>query len=241
MRTLSIVLFAAVCSLAACKKKETTGTGSGTATATGSGAATATGSGAATATGSGSATGSDTAGSGSAAASGDLAGGNKAGNCPSAVAGATTTIVDDKDNAGKVVLTITAKEADATATIRKRVAHLVEVQGAPEAEVTHTGEGTGGAAMGKCPVVTSKEAKISGSDIEGGSKVVIEPSGALTADARKADVEKRITALAEWTSANIKPTDASGGGGGVGGGKGDHGGNHSGDGDGKGKDKPKPK
>ncbi|HUQ06308.1 MAG TPA: hypothetical protein VM261_27575 [Kofleriaceae bacterium] len=247
MRTLSIVLFAAVCSLAACKKKETTGAGSGTATATGSGTATASGSGSASASGSGSgsATGSDTAGSGSATGSGaasgaDLAGANRAGNCPSAVAGATTAIVDDKDTAGKLVLSITAKDADGSATIRRRVAHLVEVQGAPDAEVKHTGDGTGGAASGKCPVVTSKETKITASDIEGGSKVVIEASGALTADALKADVEKRITALSEWTSANIKPTDASGGGGGVGGGKGDHGGNHSGDGDGKGKDKPKP-
>jgi hypothetical protein len=232
MRTLSIVLFAAVCSLAACKKKETTGAGSGTATATGTGTATA--------TGAGTATGGDTAGTGAATGSAaDPAMANRAGNCPSAVVGATTAIVDDKDNAGKVVLSITAKEAEATATIRKRVAHLVTVQGAPDAEIKHTGDGTGGAASGKCPVVTSKDAKITASEIEGGSKVVIEPSGALTIDALKKDVETRITALTEWTSANIKPTDASGGGGGVGGGKGDHGGNHSGDGDGKGKDEPK--
>lgn len=244
MRTLSIVLFAAVCSLAACKKKATEGTGSGTAAATGS--ATATGSGTATASGSGAATGSDVAsGSGTATGSGsaDPAMANRAGNCPSAVAGATTAIVpvapDDKDNAGKLVLSITAKEAEAITTIRKRVAHLVEVQGAPDAEVKHTGDGTGGAAMGKCPVVTSKDAKITASDIDGGSKVVIEPSGALTIDALKADVENRIKTLGDYAATAIKPTDKSGGGGGVGGGKGDHGGNHSGDGDGKGKDKPK--
>lgn len=233
MRTLSIALFAAACTLAACKKKENAGAGSGTATAT----AAATGAGTATATGAGTATATGAA-TGSAAA--DPAMANRAGNCPSAVAGATTAIVDDASNAGKLVLSITAKEADATTTIRKRVAHLVEVQGAPDAEVKHTGDGTGGASTGKCPVVTSKDAKVSASDVDGGSKVVIEPSGGLTLDALKADVEKRIAALGEWTSANIKATDASGGGGGVGGGKGDHGGNHSGKGDGKGKDAPKP-
>lgn len=231
MRTLSIALFAAVCTLAACKKKENAGAGTGTATAT----AAATGAGTATGTGADPGTGAAT---GSAAA--DPAMANRAGNCPSAVVGATTAIVEDADSAGKVVLTITAKETDATATIRKRVAHLVEVQGAPDAEVKHTGDGTGGASTGKCPVVTSKDAKVSASDVDGGSKVVLEPSGALTLDALKADVEKRIAALGEWTSANIKATDASGGGGGVGGGKGDHGGNHSGKGDGKGKDEPKP-
>ena len=230
MRTLSIALFAAICTLAACKKKENAA-GSGTATATGA----ATGTGAATATGADPGTGAAT---GSAAA--DPAMANRAGNCPSAVAGATTAIVDDKDNVGKLVLTITAKEAEAATTIRKRVAHLVEVQGAPDAEVKHTGDGTGGATMGKCPVVTSKDAKISASDVDGGSKVVIEPSGALTLDALKQDVETRIGALGEWTSQNIKPTEGAGGGGGVGGGKGDHGGNHSGEGDGKGKDEPKP-
>jgi hypothetical protein len=239
MRTLSIVLFAAVCSLAACKKKATEGTGSGTATATGS--EVATGSGTATASGSGSATGSDMAsGSGAATGSGTAeAMANRAGNCPSAVVGATTAIVDDKDNAGKLVLSITAKDADATGTIRKRVAHLVEVQGAPDTEVKHTGDGTGGASMGKCPVVTSKDAKITASDVDGGSKVVIEPSGALTFDALKADVENRIKTLGDYTAEAIKPGDKSGGGGGVGGGKGDHGGNHSGEGDGKGKDRPK--
>jgi hypothetical protein len=161
---------------------------------------------------------------------------NKAGNCPSAVVGATTALAADAPAApGTVVLTVTAKDPAATETIRKRAAHLVSVQGAPDAEVKHTGDGTGGGGMGKCPVLTSKDVKVTAEDMEGGSKVTIALVAGGDAAALKAEVEKRIAATAEWAAQNIKATDSSGGGGGVGGGKGDHGGNHSGKGDGQGK------
>jgi len=235
MRGLTVSRAAQARWLAACKKKaptDGTGTASGSAPASASGTATA-----GSAAGTGSASGAAVAdpGSGSASGATELAMANKAGNCPSAVVGATTAIVEDKDAVGKLAMTITAKEPAAVETIRKRVAHLVEVQAAPDAEIKHTGDGTGGAATGMCPVITSKDAKITASDVEGGSKVVIEPSGALTLDALKTDVAARIAKTGEWATANIKPTADSGGGGGVGGGKGDHGGNHSGDGDGQGK------
>ena len=210
MSRLTFVLVAATLSLAACKKKESGGTGA----ASGSAAA---------------------SGSGSAAGPADPSMTNRAGNCPSTVAGAATSLVDDPDQAGKVVLTITAGTAAATDTIRKRVAHLVEIQGAPDADVKHTGKGTGGADMGMCPVVTSRDVKVSASDVEGGSKVVLESGGGVTADALRKDVAGRIERTQAWAAANIKSTDTSGGGGGTGGGKGDHGGNHSGKGDGTGK------
>lgn len=234
MRTLTIVVAAAALSLAACKKKD-----SEQKPAAGSGSAVA---------GSGSAgSGSAAAGSGSAAAGGGSAAGsaaadavdpgmsNKAGNCPSAVTGAVSAVTNDPAKPEVVMLSITAKDAAATTTIRSRASHLVEVQGAPDAEVKHGGEGTGGGG-GMCPVVTEKDVKIESAEIEGGVKVTMTPSGALTAAALTEEVTKRIAKLEQWRAEAIKPTDASGGGGGAGGGKGEHGGNHSGDGDGKGKD-----
>ncbi|HVK76329.1 MAG TPA: hypothetical protein VM734_23550 [Kofleriaceae bacterium] len=228
MRKLTFIL-AAVTALTftACKKKEqAAGGGTGTAAGTAAGTGTAGGTG----------TGAGTATTPPPAPAGELTGENKAGNCPSAVVGAETKVVDDKDQPGKVVLTITATESAASETIRRRIAHLLEVQGAPDAEIKHTGEGTGGAQMGMCPVITTKDTKITASDIEGGTKVVIEPTGGQTPEDLRKEVEQRITKTQEWLKGNLKGTDASGGGGGTGGGKGEHGGNHSGDGDGKGKE-----
>lgn len=243
MRRLTIALTVAVLALAACdKKKDTAGkTGTGTA-ATGAGTGTAaTGAGTGTAaTGAG----TGTAATGTATPGTDPAGSatltNKAGNCPSAVLGATTAVVDDPAGAGKLVLSITAKNEAAAATIRKRVAHLIEVQGAPDAEVKHSGDGTGGGAVGICPVLTTKDAKLSAVDVEGGSKVTLEPQGGATLEALRKEVEARVTKTSDWTQANITGTSTSGGGGGTGGGKGDHGGNHSGKGTGTGKEAPTP-
>ena len=240
MRRLTIALSVAVLALAACDKKKDKQTG-GTA---GTGSAVTAGSGSA-----GSAAGSGSAGSaagtgsaGSAAGSGGATdpatattGTNKAGNCPSAVAGAVTAIVDDPAAAGKVVLSITAKDPDATATIRKRVAHLVEVQAAPDTTVKHTGDGTGGGVLGFCPVLTTKDVKLAAADIEGGSKVTLEPQGQAALDALKKEVADRVAETTKWMETNIKSTETSGGGGGVGGGKGEDGSNHSGKGDGTGK------
>lgn len=245
MRTLTIVIAAAGLALAGCKKKNndaapsagSAGSGAGTAAGSaGSGAGTA-GSGAGTAM-AGSGAGTDmagSAGSGAGSAAGDMA--NKAGNCPVAVADAVGAIVEDKDHANAVVLTIVAKTQAGTETVRKRTSHLVEVQGAPDAEVKHSGEGTGGG-EGMCPVVTSKDVKIESSEIENGVKIIMTPSGAVTVADLAKDVADRLAKMGTWR--DFKPTDHSGGGGGQGGGKGDHGGNHSGDGDGHGKDKKKP-
>ena len=244
MRRLTIAVTVLALALAGCNKKKddpgkTTGSGSGSAPIGSAGSGSA---------GSGSAVGSAGAGAGTAAAgsgagtaavapAGDANLANKAGNCPSAVLGATTEIVDDPAAAGKLVLSITAQNEAATATIRKRVAHLVEVQGASDAEIKHTGDGTGGGA-GMCPVLTTKDAKLSAADTEGGSRVTIEAQNGATIEALRKEVEARVAKTSDWTQANISGTSSSGGGGGTGGGKGDHGGNHSGKGTGTGKDAP---
>lgn len=248
MRRLTIAVTVLALALAGCNKKKddpgkTAGSGSGSAPIGSAGSGSA-GSGSAA----GSAAGSAGAGAGTAAAgsgagtaavapAGDANLANKAGNCPSAVLGATTEIVDDPAAAGKLVLSITAKNDAATATIRKRVAHLVEVQGAPDAEIKHTGDGTGGGA-GMCPVLTTKDAKLSAADTEGGSMVTIEAQNGATIEALRKEVAARVAKTSDWTQANITGTSSSGGGGGTGGGKGDHGGNHSGKGTGTGKEAP---
>jgi hypothetical protein len=213
MRTLTIVVAAAALSLAACKKKEKeapapTPTPTPVAAVDGGSAAVVP------------------------PTPVDPAMANQAGNCPVAVMGAVGTVIDDKAVPTAVVLTIVAKEAAATDTIRRRTSHLVEVQGAPDAVIKHSGEGTGGG-EGPCPVVTSKEVKIASEEIEGGVKVTMTPSGGLTQADLAKDVAARLAKMA--TLRDFKPTDNSGGGAGVGGGSGDHGGNHSGDADGKGK------
>ena len=160
MRTLTIIVAAAALSLAACKKKNNDAPKTGS-DPVGSGSV---GSGS-MGSGSGS-VGSMGSGSGSAPTAVDPAMSNKAGNCPVAVAGAVGTVVEDQANPTAVVLTIVAKDAPSTETIRKRASHLVEVQSASDAEIKHSGEGTGGGA-GICPVVTSKDVLIASVEIEG--------------------------------------------------------------------------
>ncbi len=153
---------------------------------------------------------------------------NKAGNCPAAVAGATAELVDDPAAAGAVVLAISAKDPAAVETIRKRAAHLATIQAAPDADIKHGGEGTGGGA-GMCPVVTTRDVKVAVTETPEGVRVAMTPSGGMTAADLAKEVATRIDKMETYADF------AKGGGGGAGGGSGDHGGNHSGQGDGKGK------
>ena len=220
MRTLTVMIAAVALAAGACKKKKdeapkpTAGTAAGTAAGTG-----------------------DQAGSGSAAATGvDPGMSNKAGNCPAAVAGAKAELVEDATLKNAVALAITATDPDAVATVRKRAAHLVAVQAAPDADVKHSGEGTGGGA-GMCPVITAKDVTIASTEIEGGVKVVMTSTGAMTAADLAKEVVTRIDKMAAFRPATVPPDGEAGAGAGAGGGKGDHGGNHSGEGDGHGKER----
>ena len=70
-------------------------------------------------------------------------------NCPSAVAGATTTVVDLEDG---VVLTVTAREEWAKQEIRRRAQTQGEAAWSPErGTIEHTGLGTGSGRFGFCP------------------------------------------------------------------------------------------
>jgi hypothetical protein len=142
---------------------------------------------------------------------------NKAGNCPSSVTGAKSELIEDKTLPNAVVLSITASDAAAVDTIRTRTAHLVGVQAAPDAQVKHSGEGTGGGA-GMCPVITSKDVTIASSEIPGGVKVVLTPAGAATAQDLAREVVGRIDQINAFRPAPAAD-GTPGGGGGAGGGQ----------------------
>jgi hypothetical protein len=155
---------------------------------------------------------------------------NKAGWCPSTVAGATTAIDKDASKDGTVVVTVTAADEAATATIRARTRHLVDVQKAPGATIQHTGEGTGGGDAGVCPVI-ARQNTLASEDVAGGVKITMTPASADQGTGLLAEVEKRIGEAKAWTETNIKQEGAYGEKGGDGGQKGGHGGNRSGKGD----------
>jgi len=70
-------------------------------------------------------------------------------NCPSAVAGAATTVVDLADG---VELTVTARDEWAQQEIRRRAQTQGEVAWQPErGAIEHTGLGTGTGRFGFCP------------------------------------------------------------------------------------------
>jgi hypothetical protein len=174
--------------------------------------------------------GSDTAGAGSAAPAGELMS-KGGGNCPSMVLGAETKAeLKGKD----VILTITATDKDAIATIQKRAEELLKEKADAPGGTVHDQKGSQGGVKGICPVFWEDGGKAESKKDAKGVVITITPKD--KPDALKATIDARITKADEWVKANIKPGDA-GNKGGVGGGSGEHGGTHSGSGDGKGKDR----
>lgn len=229
---IAMTLLALCLSVSACKKKENaagTAEGSGSAMA-GSGSAMA-GSGSDMGSGSAMAGSGSDMGSGSAmAGSGDATTmANKAGMCPSTVFGSTTTSeLKGKD----VVVTVTATDKDAIASIQRRAEELLaeKKDGGPGGG-GHDSKGTHGGASGMCPVFVPEGATAAvKKDAKG---VVVTITAKDKPDELAKTIAERVTKAAEWTKANVKEGD-KGNQGGVGGGKGDHGGNHSGEGDSKG-------
>ncbi len=220
---IAMTLLALCLSVSACKKKE-----NAAGSAAGSGSAMA-GSGSAMA-GSGSDMGSAMAGSGSGDAT-TMA--NKAGMCPSTVLGSTTTSeLKGKD----VVVTVTATDKDAIASIQRRADELLV--GKKNTAATgggggggHDSKGSHGGVSGICPVFVPEGATAAVKKDDKG--VVVTITAKDKPDELAKTIAERVTKAAEWTKANVKEGD-KGNQGGVGGGKGEHGGNHSGEGDSKG-------
>lgn len=219
-----------------CKKKENNSAGqAGSAMGSAGSAGGVAGSGSDMAGSAGSAgSGSDMAGSAGSGSAGGTEMTNRAGNCPSMVLGSTTKAeVKGTD----IVLTITADDKDAVASIQRRADELLKEKadnaGAGQA---HDQKGTHGGGLGLCPVFFGEGGKATSKKDANGVTITITPKD--KPDELKATIDARITKAAEWTKANIKPGD-QGNTGGVGGGKGEHGGNHSGSGDSKGKERGK--
>jgi hypothetical protein len=92
-------------------------------------------------------------------------------HCPSAVAGATTKVTDTKDG---VLVTVTAKDAEAVKDIRARAKHAVDASKLDAGKPEHKGDGHGGGGLGRCPVVV-QDAVLEAKDVEGGSAISIRP------------------------------------------------------------------
>ena len=100
-------------------------------------------------------------------------------HCPSAVEGAKTVVTDAKDG---VVVTVTGP-ADKVDEIRQRAKHTADVAkkltGGPEAgpKVEHSGSGTGGGALGHCPIVVEGDTTVDVKDVAGGAAITVKTKG----------------------------------------------------------------
>ena len=118
---------------------------------------------------------------------------NKMKHCPSAVEGSTTKVEGGKE---AVVVTITASDPAKAADIQKRAKHLASLT-APTAapEVKHSGQGTGGGALGKCPVVM-RDVTLKVEDQKDGAKVTVTPKNPATLSELTRVSKDRAEALA---------------------------------------------
>ncbi|HEY8088763.1 MAG TPA: hypothetical protein VIF09_12980 [Polyangiaceae bacterium] len=144
-------------------------------------------------------------------AAGSPAGINKMAHCPSAIAGTTTTLKNNKDG---VTVTVTGKD-DATAkSIRERVHHLLEVSKNPDAGAavaSHTGEGGGGGSVGRCPVVL-KDTTLTAKDVPNGSQVDVKAKTAAAVSKLQDEAKERAAKFqlpAPGGSASAAPSSSA--------------------------------
>jgi TusA-related sulfurtransferase len=103
-------------------------------------------------------------------------GDRKMANCPSAVAGAKTTV---KEAGGAVVVTVLAKDAKDEASvkdIRERAKKNVELKHDGSDKAKHDGDG-GGSGDGRCPSV-HEGATVTAKDVDGGTEMTVKPKAA---------------------------------------------------------------
>jgi hypothetical protein len=102
-------------------------------------------------------------------------------HCPSAIEGAKTVVKDAKDG---VVVTVTGP-ADKVAEIRARAKHTADVAKKSAAEagpkVEHSGGGTGGGALGHCPIVVEGDTSVDAKDVGGGAEITVKTKGDVAA------------------------------------------------------------
>jgi TusA-related sulfurtransferase len=128
------------------------------------------------------------------------AGAGKMAHCPSAVDGAETKISDTQDG---VSVTVLAK-GDGVKQVRDRAKALAEVSKrgtTPTADGKHSGDGRGGGALGRCPVVL-KDTIVETKDVEGGAQISVKAKTAATVgmiqvDSRNRAAKFQVVALAK--------------------------------------------
>jgi hypothetical protein len=112
-------------------------------------------------------------------------------HCPSAITGTKTTVKDTNEG---VTVTVTGS-ADKVAEIRERAKHAAEVAKKGEgAKVEHTGEGTGGGGIGRCPIVVEGDTTVSVKEIDSGVEVDVKTKKDVPA------LQKEAKARAEFFS-----------------------------------------
>jgi hypothetical protein len=118
------------------------------------------------------------------------AGNGKMSHCPSAVDGSSTAI---KDGSGKGAfdVVVTATSEPAIKEIRVRARHLVEASKLDAGEVAHTGDGTGGGGVGRCPVVM-KDTVVTAKDIDGGAVLTVAPTRPETLAVVRHEAQDRV-------------------------------------------------
>lgn len=143
---------------------------------------------------------------------------NKMKMCPSAIAGAHTTIA--KAGTTGVAAVVIGKDKLATDAIRERAKHVAEVGARRASEPVHDGTG-GGGGFGKCSshAPTAQVAAVAVEEIENGAKITFE----LTAADEVGPVFEVMTARAKDLNARGGRPEGSGGGRAGGGGHGGHG------------------
>lgn len=91
-------------------------------------------------------------------------------HCPSAATGARTVVKDATDG---VVVTVTGP-ADQVGDIRARARHVAEVAKLSEPKkIEHTGKGTGGGGLGRCPIVLEGDTTVELKDVEAGVEITV--------------------------------------------------------------------
>ena len=126
---------------------------------------------------------------------------NKMMHCPSAAPGAETKVEQTKD---AVVVSITTKDAAGAKEIQERAKHMASLTAGGAPKVEHTGKGTGGGALGKCPIMMA-DVTLKTEDTKDGVKVTLTPKD----PAKLAEVAK----TAQDRAASM-PADMAGGAGG---------------------------
>jgi hypothetical protein len=112
--------------------------------------------------------------------------------CPNVVVGAESKVVVDGDS---ISITVAAKDPVAIQEVRARAHALLDPpKPAQGGAVEHTGRGTGGGALGKCPVmVPGLTAKVQ--DIAGGVRIGYAAPAGRSASDIVGEIEERIRTL----------------------------------------------